>query len=68
MGPLASGYEARPSYGEPQLQLQIIQEIPGLDAQSGRLSDVFIKVLDGIHRGVSVERVLLCPLTPHCQH
>ena len=48
----------------PQLQLEVIQEITTLIANSARLSDVFLKVLDGLHRCVGFERVLLCLVTP----
>ncbi len=49
---------------DPQLQLQIIQEITDLIAKSARLSEVFVKVLDGLHRGAGLDRVLLCLVTP----
>jgi HD-like signal output (HDOD) protein len=50
--------------GDHQLQLKIIQEITDLIAKSARLSEVFAKVLEGIHRGAGFERVLLCLVTP----
>lgn len=47
-----------------QLQLQLIQEITDLIAKSARLSEIFVKVLDGLHRGAGFERALLCLVTP----
>jgi len=49
---------------DPQLQLQVIQEITALIANSARLSEVFVKVLDGLHKAVGFERALLCLVTP----
>lgn len=46
------------------VQLEIIQEITALIAKSARLSEVLLKVLDGLHRGAGFERVLLCFVTP----
>jgi len=60
--------KAAPSHANPMLQLQIIQEITGLITRSARLSEVFIKVLDGINRGAGFERVLLCLVTPDRRH
>jgi HD-like signal output (HDOD) protein len=53
-----------PPLADHQLQLQIIQEITDLIARSARLSQVFAKVVDGLHRGAGFERVLLCLVTP----
>ena len=53
---------------DPQLQLQIIQEITDLITNSARLSEVFVKVLEGINRGAGFERVLLCLVTPDRHH
>lgn len=47
----------------PDLQLQIIQEITDLIARSARLNEVFVKVLDGLRRGVGFDRALLCLVT-----
>ena len=33
-------------------------------AKSARLSEVFVKVVDGLHRGAGFDRVLLCLVTP----
>jgi HD-like signal output (HDOD) protein len=60
----ASPDEATPTHANSMLQLQIIQEITDLITRSARLSEVFIKVLDGINRGAGFERVLLCLVTP----
>ena len=64
----ASSDEAAPTHANPMLQLQIIQEITDLITRSARLSEVFIKVLDGINRGAGFERVLLCLVTPDRRH
>ena len=63
-----SADKAAPTHANPMLQLQIIQEITGLITRSARLSEVFIKVLDGINRGAGFERVLLCLVTPDRRH
>jgi HD-like signal output (HDOD) protein len=63
-----SSEEAAPTRTNPMLQLQIIQEITDLITRSARLSEVFIKVLDGINRGAGFERVLLCLVTPDRRH
>ena len=60
----STGGEASPTHVNPQLQLQIIQEITDLINNSARLSEVFVKVLDGLNRGAGFERVLLCLVTP----
>ena len=60
--------EAAAPHVNPILQLQIIQEITALITRSARLSEVFIKVLDGINRGAGFERVLLCLVTPDRNH
>ena len=49
---------------DPGLQLRMIQEITDLIANSARLSEVFAKVVDGLHRGAGFERALLCLVTP----
>lgn len=56
--------EVATTHHNAQLQLQIIQEITELITKSARLSEVFVKVLDGLHRGAGFERVLLCLVTP----
>jgi HD-like signal output (HDOD) protein len=66
--PAASADEAAPTHANSMLQLQIIQEITDLITRSARLSEVFIKVLDGINRGAGFERVLLCLVTPDRRH
>lgn len=42
-----------------QVQLEIVQEITALLASKATLTDVFIKALEGIHRGVGFERAAL---------
>jgi len=64
----ASSDNALATHANPMLQLQIIQEITDLITRSARLSEVFIKVLDGINRGAGFERVLLCLVTPDRRH
>lgn len=59
---------AAATHVNPQLQLQIIQEITDLITRSARLSEVFVKVLDGLNRGAGFERVLLCLVTPDRRH
>ena len=66
--PAASLDESPATHVNPLLQLQIIQEITDLITKSARLSEVFIKVLDGINRGAGFERALLCLVTPDRRH
>ncbi len=66
--PTASLCEAPATHVNPLLQLQVIQEITNLITKSARLSEVFIKVLDGINRGAGFERALLCLVTPDRRH
>jgi HD-like signal output (HDOD) protein len=63
-----TGGAAAPAHVNPQLQLQIIQEITDLITNSARLSEVFVKVLDGLNRGAGFERVLLCLVNPDRRH
>lgn len=49
---------------EAQIQLTFIQEISAMIAQGARLNQVFVKVLEGIQRGVGFDRVILCLVTP----
>jgi HD-like signal output (HDOD) protein len=60
--------EAAATHVNTHLQLQIIQEITALITSSARLSEVFVKVLDGLNRGAGFERVLLCLVTPDRRH
>jgi HD-like signal output (HDOD) protein len=62
--PPSTSADTAPAFLNHRLQLQIIQEITDLIAKSARLSEVFVKVLDGLHRGAGFERVLLCLVTP----
>jgi HD-like signal output (HDOD) protein len=66
--PSPSSVEPAQRHLNHQLQLQIIQEITDLIAKSSRLSEVFVKVLDGLHRGAGFDRVLLCLVTPDRRH
>lgn len=64
----ATRVDTAPQHCDPQLQLQIIQEITDLISKSARLSEVFVQVLDGLNRGAGFERVLLCLVTPDRRH
>lgn len=55
-------------FADPQIQLQIIQEITNLITKSAHLIEVFGKVLEGLNRGAGFERVLLCLVTPDRRH
>lgn len=46
--------------GSPQQQLEILQEITSLMVSSATITNIFTKVLEGIHHGVGFERVVLC--------
>lgn len=46
-----------------QLQLQYIQEITSLITDSAKLNNVLVKVLEGIHEAIGLNRVLLCLLS-----
>jgi HD-like signal output (HDOD) protein len=56
------------THADPQLQLHIIQQITELITNSARLSEVFIKIVDGLNRGAGFDRVLLCLVTPDRRH
>jgi HD-like signal output (HDOD) protein len=45
-------------------QLEIIQEITGLIADSASFIIIFSKVLEGLQQGVGFDRAMLCLLTP----
>jgi HD-like signal output (HDOD) protein len=64
----AVGVGTATQHSDPRLQLEIIQEITDLITKSARLSEVFVKVLDGLNRGAGFERVLLCLVTPDRRH
>jgi len=64
VAPLSGANHLAQAHFNAQLQLQIIQEITELMAKSARLSEVFVKVVDGLHRGAGFDRVLLCLVTP----
>lgn len=51
-----------------QLQLQYIQEITTLITDSAKLNNVLIKVLEGIHEAIGLNRVLLCLLSLDRSH
>ncbi len=51
--------------GDPTLQLAVIQEITALVTESASLSKLFLKILEGLHRGVGFDRALLCLVTPN---
>lgn len=45
-------------------QLEIIQQITGLIADSASIITIFSKVLEGLQQGVGFDRTMLCLLTP----
>ena len=45
-------------------QLEIIQEITGMIADSASIITIFSKVLEGLQQGVGFDRTMLCLLTP----
>lgn len=53
---------------DPQLQLQYIQQITSLITDSAKLNNVLIKVLEGIHDAIGLNRVLLCLLSLDRSH
>ena len=60
----ASGSTSPGRRGDPEIQLAIIQEITALVTQSASLNKLFVKVMEGIHRGVGFDRLALCLLNP----
>jgi len=50
--------------GDPLLQLSIIQQITAMVTEGAALNSVFIKVLEGLQRGVGFDRVVLVLLSP----
>lgn len=55
---------AAPTKGDPMVQLAIIQEITAMVAESATLNKLFIKVLEGLHRGVGFDRAVLALISP----
>ncbi|MBI3773259.1 MAG: HDOD domain-containing protein [Gammaproteobacteria bacterium] len=51
-----------------QLQLQYIQEITTLITDSAKLNNVLVKVLEGVHEAIGLNRVLLCLLSLDRSH
>ena len=49
--------------GDPQVQLEILQEITGLISSQTGVHHVFSKLAEGIQRGVGFARVVLCLLS-----
>ena len=52
------------SRSNPTVQLEIIQEITALVTNSASLSVLFVKVLEGLQRGVGFDRAMLCLINP----
>lgn len=50
--------------GDPLLQLSIIQEITAMVTEGAALNAVFVKVLEGLQRGVGLDRVVLVLMSP----
>lgn len=76
--PTALAREAEPADGEavaidipsgpnPLLQLNILRELSGLIATGSSLNEVLNLALEGIFRGIGMERVLFALLTPNRQ-
>ena len=50
--------------GDPNIQLAIIQEITGMVTEQVSLNMLFVKILEGLHRGVGFDRAMLCLISP----
>lgn len=61
---LATPTQLVPSRGNPTIQLEIIQEITALVTSAASLSVLFVKILEGLQRGVGFDRAMLCLINP----
>lgn len=52
------------SRGDPNIQLSIIQEITAMVTEQVSLNMLFVKILEGLHRGVGFDRAMLCLISP----
>lgn len=50
--------------GDPTIQLEIIQEITTLVSEGARLNRIFVKIMEGLNRGVGFDRVVLSLINP----
>lgn len=50
--------------GDPNIQLAIIQEITTMVTEQVSLNMLFVKILEGLHRGVGFDRAMLCLISP----
>jgi HD-like signal output (HDOD) protein len=50
--------------GDPNIQLSIIQEITAMVTEQVSLNMLFVKILEGLHRGVGFDRAMLCLISP----
>lgn len=50
--------------GDPLVQLSIIQEITTLVTEAASLNKLFVKILEGLHRGVGFDRAALALVSP----
>jgi HD-like signal output (HDOD) protein len=64
-GPPADPPAVAPSGPDPMLQLHILRELSGLIAADGKLNDVLNLALEGILRGIGLDRVLFAMMTPN---
>jgi HD-like signal output (HDOD) protein len=55
--------EKSAAVGDPQAQLEVLQQITGLISSQAGVHHVFGKVVEGIQRGVGFDRVILCLLS-----
>lgn len=53
--------------GDPQLQLDVLREMGTLAEQNIDVNTLFQMVVEGVHRGVGLERVALCLVDPRGQ-
>lgn len=50
--------------GDPMVQLAIIQELTTMVTSGESLNKLFVKILEGLQRGVGFERAMLCLINP----
>ncbi|MFT5693070.1 MAG: HD-like signal output (HDOD) protein [Oceanicoccus sp.] len=56
--------EAKGMVSDPQLQLDILREMGAMVEQMVDINTLFQMVIEGIHRGIGLERVTLCLIDP----
>jgi len=52
-------------HGDPNLQLAIIQEITTMATEQASLNKLFVKILEGLHKGVGFDNAMLCLISPN---